>query len=83
MVMGAVQVPPDGRPIVLSVDAPTVGGYPVAAVVIEADQPILGQLRPGDSVRFVWVDADAARQRSDAAAAGIEAAARLLTGPTR
>jgi antagonist of KipI len=82
MVIGAVQVPPDGRPIVLSVDAPTVGGYPVAAVVVEADLPVLGQLRPGDTVRFAWVDAHTARHRSEAAADAIAAAARHLAGGT-
>jgi antagonist of KipI len=82
MIVGAVQVPPDGSPIVLSVDAPTIGGYPVAAVVIEADLPVLGQLRPGDEVRFAWVDAETARRRSGAATEALEAAARLLAAGT-
>jgi 5-oxoprolinase (ATP-hydrolysing) subunit C len=78
MLPGAVQVPPAGRPIVLGVDAPTVGGYPVAAVVNEADLPAIGQLRPGDEVRFEWLDADTARRRSAAAAAGLVSGARHL-----
>ncbi len=49
---GALQVPPDGRPILLGPDAPVTGGYPVIAVVREADLDRAGQLRPGDSVRF-------------------------------
>jgi antagonist of KipI len=49
---GAIQVPPDGRPIVLGADHQTTGGYPVVAVVITADRPILGQLRPGTELRF-------------------------------
>ena len=49
---GAVQAPPDGSPIVLLADAPPVGGYPVPAVVIRADLPVLGQLAPGDRLRF-------------------------------
>lgn len=52
MVLGAVQVPPDGRPVVFLNDHPTTGGYPVAAVVVEADLPLLAQLRPGGSLRF-------------------------------
>ena len=47
MMTGAVQVPPDGRPIVLLPDHATVGGYPVVACVITADLPLLGQLAPG------------------------------------
>jgi biotin-dependent carboxylase-like uncharacterized protein len=47
---GAVQVPPDGRPIVFGPDAPVTGGYPVLAVVRDLSR--LAQLRPGDAVRF-------------------------------
>ncbi len=57
MVTGAVQVPPDGRPVVLGPDHATLGGYPVVAVVITADYGKLGQCRPGDRVRFVPVRA--------------------------
>lgn len=56
MVTGAVQVPPDGRPIILLPDHATVGGYPVVACVITADLSRVGQLRPGDSVVLVAVD---------------------------
>lgn len=56
MVTGAVQVPPDGRPIVLLCDHATVGGYPVIATVITADLGVLGQCRPGDTVGFAAVD---------------------------
>ena len=52
MVAGAVQVPPDGRPVVLLADHPTTGGYPVIAVVAAADLARCAQLRPGDEVRF-------------------------------
>lgn len=49
-VPGAVQLPPDGRPILLLPDAGTHGGYPTPLVVAAADLPVLGQLRPGDRV---------------------------------
>jgi biotin-dependent carboxylase-like uncharacterized protein len=49
---GALQVPPDGRPILLGPDAPVTGGYPVLAVVHSDDNYLAGQLRPGDTVRF-------------------------------
>jgi len=52
MVLGAVQVPPDGRPVVLLADHPTTGGYPVVAVVEGADLWQCAQLRPGEPVRF-------------------------------
>jgi biotin-dependent carboxylase-like uncharacterized protein len=47
---GAIQVPPDGRPILFGPDAPVTGGYPVIAVVTDLDPA--AQLRPGDVVRF-------------------------------
>lgn len=53
MVTGAVQVPPDGRPIIFLPDHPTTGGYPVIAVVMSADLPLAAQLRPGQRLRFV------------------------------
>jgi KipI family sensor histidine kinase inhibitor len=62
MVAGAIQVPPDGRPIVLMPDHATVGGYPVVGCVIAADRPLLGRLRPGDPLRFAWVDHPTARK---------------------
>lgn len=52
MVRGAVQVPPHGRPVVLGPDHPTTGGYPVIAVVVDADLDALAQAAPGTSVRF-------------------------------
>ncbi|HEY7915712.1 MAG TPA: 5-oxoprolinase/urea amidolyase family protein [Acidimicrobiales bacterium] len=61
MVTGAIQIPPDGGPIVLMPDHATVGGYPVAACVITADLARLGQLRPGDALRFEMVDFHTAR----------------------
>lgn len=56
--LGAVQLPPDGRPIVMLVDRPVTGGYPVPACVIRADVGRVAQLRPGDPVRFAMVSLD-------------------------
>jgi biotin-dependent carboxylase-like uncharacterized protein len=53
MVLGAVQVPADGRPLVFLNDHPTTGGYPVIAVVHPEALWRCAQLRPGDTVRFV------------------------------
>jgi antagonist of KipI len=52
---GAIQITNDGLPIVLGVDGQTIGGYPKVAHVIAADLDALGQLRPGDTIRFVQV----------------------------
>jgi len=52
---GAIQVPGSGQPIVLFVDAQTVGGYAKIATVIRADLPRLAQLRPGAELRFAAV----------------------------
>ncbi|MEU1039964.1 biotin-dependent carboxyltransferase family protein [Streptomyces sp. NPDC005907] len=53
MVLGAVQVPPDGRPVVFLADHPTTGGYPVIAVVHPPDLPAAAQATPGTPVRFL------------------------------
>lgn len=58
---GAVQIPPDGRPIILGWDGPVTGGYPVIAGVIAADWARLAQLKSGDAIRFETLDIDAAR----------------------
>ncbi|MBB6626256.1 biotin-dependent carboxyltransferase family protein [Nocardioides sp. KIGAM211] len=52
MVLGAVQVPPSGRPVVFLADHPPTGGYPVVAVVHPDDLWQCAQLRPGERVRF-------------------------------
>jgi biotin-dependent carboxylase-like uncharacterized protein len=67
---GAIQITNDGKPIVLGVDGQTVGGYPKIAHVTSADLDLIGQLRPGDEVRFVRVteaeaEAAAAERRTD------------------
>jgi biotin-dependent carboxylase-like uncharacterized protein len=49
---GAVQVPPDGQPIVLGPDAPVTGGYPVIAVLPGSELDLLAQLRPGAELSF-------------------------------
>lgn len=48
MVLGAVQVPPSGQPVVFLHDHPTTGGYPVVGVVRREDLAVCAQARPGD-----------------------------------
>ena len=52
IVLGAVQVPRSGQPLVFLADHPTTGGYPVVAVVEPADLWQCAQVRPGEKVRF-------------------------------
>ena len=59
--MGALQVPPDERPILLMADRQPTGGYPKIGVVISADLHLVGQLMPGDTMNF-WVTTHAEAQ---------------------
>ncbi|ARQ71538.1 biotin-dependent carboxyltransferase family protein [Streptomyces marincola] len=53
LVLGAVQVPPNGLPLVFLADHPTTGGYPVIGVVPASDLPAAAQAPPGTPLRFV------------------------------
>ncbi len=67
MVVGSVQVPPDGQPIVMMVDGPTTGGYPKIATVVSLDLGLLAQLVPGDAVGFRAVSIEEAQDAVRAA----------------
>ena len=56
IVPGTIQVTPSGQPVILLADAQTSGGYPRIANVITADLDKVGQLKPGEVVRFELVD---------------------------
>ena len=74
--LGAIQVPGDGQPIVLLVDRQSTGGYTKVATVGSFDIGRIGQVKPGQRVRFRAVEvAEAHRLRRQweaalAAAAG-------------
>jgi urea carboxylase len=56
-------------PVILGPDGPSLGGFVCPAVIVSADLWKIGQLRPGDTVRFIGVsvdDAAASRVRQDA-----------------
>jgi allophanate hydrolase subunit 2 len=74
--VGAVQVPGDGRPIVLLADHQPTGGYTVLACVIRADLGLLAQRAPGEQVRFALTTPEEAR----AALAAQHAALRAISG---
>lgn len=52
---GGIQVPPGGEPVLFLADHPVTGGYPVVAVVVDADVDLAAQVRPGQSLRLSWV----------------------------
>ena len=58
MVRGSIQVPPDGLPVVFGADHPVTGGYPVIGTVVDADNDLLGQLAPGNRIKFVLVSVE-------------------------
>lgn len=60
---GMIQVPPDGKPIVLMADAQTTGGYPKIASVIAADLGRLAQVRFGAFVQFRLVEVSYALEK--------------------
>ena len=53
VVLGSVQVPAGGEPVLFLADHPVTGGYPVAAVVRGADVDRAAQAAPGQRIRFV------------------------------
>jgi allophanate hydrolase subunit 2 len=52
MVIGAIEVPRDGQPIVLGPEHPTTGGYPVIAVIAHAELGRFFSIRLGGTVRL-------------------------------
>ncbi len=52
IVFGAMQVPKNGMPIILTADRQTTGGYAKPITVISADLPLLAQAKPGDTITF-------------------------------
>lgn len=73
--LGSVQLPPDGRPVLLLAEHPTVGGYPLVACVISADLPLAAQMSVGQPMRLELVSlevADRARRLAASALATID-----------
>ncbi len=63
IVMGSIQVPGDGQPIVLMADRQPTGGYAKIGVVCRADVRRLAQTRPGVAVSFAWIEVEEAVAR--------------------
>jgi allophanate hydrolase subunit 2 len=60
---GSVQVPKNGKPIVIMRDAQTTGGYPKIAVITTPDVSLLGQAKPNDMIEFSEVTLSQAQER--------------------
>ena len=64
---GAIQIPPDGQPIVLLNDRQTIGGYPKIGTALSLDAARLSQLTPGCSVHFAAITVRTAQRALDLA----------------
>ncbi|HEX2054743.1 MAG TPA: hypothetical protein VHJ78_13600 [Actinomycetota bacterium] len=53
LIPGCIQVPPNGQPIVLMAEAPTVGGYTIGGVVHSEDLRLVAQTQPGGKIRLM------------------------------
>ena len=54
--LGAVQVTGDGKPVILLRDAQATGGYAKIAIVARVEMDFLGQMMPGNTIRFQRID---------------------------
>ena len=59
VISGSIQIPGDGKPIIILAETVT-GGYRKIATVISADLSLLGQIKPGDQIEFISVDKETA-----------------------
>lgn len=76
--MGAIQVPPDGQPIVLMADRQTTGGYAKIASVASVDLPLIAQSMPGEALHFKAIDLEQAHVLLTRRAAAFEHVALQL-----
>jgi allophanate hydrolase subunit 2 len=60
---GAIQVPKNGKPIIIMRDAQTTGGYPKIAVAITPDISLLGQAKPNDTIEFSSITVSQAHKK--------------------
>jgi antagonist of KipI len=73
MMMGAIQIPSSGQPIIMMADSPTTGGYPKIGTVASADLPLLAQCVPGKSkIRFRKTTAAKAQKKYRDLMGGLE-----------
>ena len=75
---GAIQVPGDGKPIILLRDAQVTGGYAKIAIVARVEMDFLGQMMPGDTIRFQRIERQTARNLLKEEAQRLEKLRELL-----
>lgn len=68
-VAGAIQIPPEGLPVLFLADHPVTGGYPVIAVVVDHQLDTAAQVPIGGKIRFRWVGVPASAENAAAPAA--------------
>ncbi|MCA1059834.1 biotin-dependent carboxyltransferase family protein [Rossellomorea aquimaris] len=62
VVFGTIQVPSDGKPIILLADRQTTGGYPRMGYIASVDLPLIAQTKPGEEVTFTLVSHEEAQE---------------------
>ena len=72
---GSVQIPGDGKPIILLADRQTTGGYAKIGVVAAADLPLVAQAAPGTAIRFVRIGVEEAEAAAREQLASLDALA--------
>ncbi len=84
--VGAIQITPDGTPIIIGPDGPTLGGYPKIAVVISADLDRLAQVAPAQTLQFELVSLEEAqtilRKQTQSQMKALKQLAMLLRQPS-
>ena len=79
--LGAVQIPADGRPIIMLSDRQTTGGYAKIGTVCSVDLPKLVQCTPGRTIRFTPVTIQQAQDLYRQEARRMEALAKMVRRP--
>lgn len=79
--LGAVQIPADGRPIIMLADRQTTGGYAKIGTVCSVDLPKLVQCTPGLTIRFAPVTVQEAQELYRQEARRLDALAKVVKRP--
>jgi biotin-dependent carboxylase-like uncharacterized protein len=76
---GAIQVPKNGKPILIMRDAQTTGGYPKVAVVIASDISNLGQAKPSDEIEFSRTSTSQAHEKMRQSRRSLDKLKRMIS----